>query len=67
MNKKVRYVMEEMESKVSDTMQKGQKVDSGMVGDALDPTTLLRYSLVSCAICVAMLDLSMILCLNRCP
>ena len=38
------------ESKVSDTMQKGQKFDSGMVGDALDPTTLLRYSLVSCAI-----------------
>ena len=38
------------ESKVSDTMQKGQKLDSDMVGDALDPTTLLRYSLVSCAI-----------------
>ena len=38
------------ESKVSDTMQKGQKFDSDMDSDALDPTTLLRYSLVSCAI-----------------
>ena len=35
---------------MSDTMQKGQKLDSDTDSDALDPTTLLRYSLVSCAI-----------------